>query len=124
MRKADGGFVYAATDLAAIPYRTRELAATRILFVVDARQAQYFDMIFRAAHRAGWLADRPTAPRPSTFRPALSTARTANRSRAGSAVPSAWPTSAQLLPVHKFTSFQRVHGSIRHMGFLPPSPAV
>ncbi|WP_130796818.1 arginine--tRNA ligase [Streptomyces otsuchiensis] len=57
VQKRDGGFGYAATDLAAIRYRTQELGATRILYMVDARQAQHFDMVFRTARRAGWLHD-------------------------------------------------------------------
>ncbi|NJQ08708.1 arginine--tRNA ligase [Streptomyces lonarensis] len=57
VRKRDGGFGYAATDLAAIRYRVQELKATRVLYVVDARQAQHFDMVFRTARRAGWLGE-------------------------------------------------------------------
>ncbi|MBB0245577.1 arginine--tRNA ligase [Streptomyces alkaliphilus] len=57
VQKADGGFGYAATDLAAVRYRTTELKANRLLYVVDARQAQHFDMLFRTARRAGWLTD-------------------------------------------------------------------
>ncbi len=57
VRKNDGGFGYAATDLATIRYRIRDLKATRILYVVDARQALHFRMIFATARRAGWLTD-------------------------------------------------------------------
>jgi arginyl-tRNA synthetase len=57
VRKNDGGFGYAATDLATIRYRIRDLKATRILYVVDARQALHFRMIFKTARRAGWLTD-------------------------------------------------------------------
>ncbi|MDT3398081.1 arginine--tRNA ligase [Streptomyces sp. B1866] len=57
VQKRDGGFGYAATDLAAIRYRTQELKANRLLYVVDARQSQHFDMVFRTAARAGWLTD-------------------------------------------------------------------
>jgi arginyl-tRNA synthetase len=57
VRKNDGGFGYAATDLATIRYRVRDLKATRILYVVDARQALHFRMIFATARRAGWLTD-------------------------------------------------------------------
>ena len=35
VRKSDGGFGYAATDLAALRYRTRDLGATRLLYVVS-----------------------------------------------------------------------------------------
>jgi arginyl-tRNA synthetase len=57
VRKSDGGFGYGATDLAAIRYRTQELKATRLLYVVDARQSQHFDMVFRTARMAGWIND-------------------------------------------------------------------
>jgi arginyl-tRNA synthetase len=57
VRKSDGGFGYAATDLAAIRYRVDELKADRICYVVDARQALHFRMVFATARRAGWLPD-------------------------------------------------------------------
>jgi arginyl-tRNA synthetase len=57
VRKTDGGFGYDTTDLATIRYRVRELEADRILYVVDARQAQHFRLVFEAARRAGWLTD-------------------------------------------------------------------
>jgi arginyl-tRNA synthetase len=57
VQKSDGGFGYATTDLAAIRYRTGTLRARRILYVVDARQALHFRMVFRAARRAGYLPD-------------------------------------------------------------------
>lgn len=55
VQKADGGFGYAATDLAAIRHRVRTLRAERLLYVVDARQALHFRMIFDTARRAGYL---------------------------------------------------------------------
>lgn len=55
VRKSDGGYGYDATDLATIRYRIHELKADRILYVVDARQALHFRMVFAAARRAGWL---------------------------------------------------------------------
>jgi arginyl-tRNA synthetase len=57
VRKADGGFGYAATDLAAIRYRVDGLHSERILYVVDARQALHFKMVFETSRRAGWLPD-------------------------------------------------------------------
>ncbi|QSB14225.1 arginine--tRNA ligase [Natronosporangium hydrolyticum] len=57
VQKRDGGFGYAATDLAAIRHRVATLGATRILYVVDARQALHFRMVFEAARRAGYLPD-------------------------------------------------------------------
>ncbi|CAN5286291.1 arginine--tRNA ligase [soil metagenome] len=56
IRKRDGGFGYATTDLAAIRYRLRDLSATRLIYVVGAPQQQHFAMIFAAAKELGWLA--------------------------------------------------------------------
>jgi arginyl-tRNA synthetase len=55
VQKSDGGFGYATTDLAAIRYRAGTLHAKRILYVVDARQALHFRMVFETARRAGYL---------------------------------------------------------------------
>jgi arginyl-tRNA synthetase len=55
VQKSDGGFGYAATDLAAIRYRVRDLGADQILYVVDSRQALHFKMVFETARRAGYL---------------------------------------------------------------------
>jgi arginyl-tRNA synthetase len=57
VRKKDGGYGYDTTDLATIRYRIRDLKADRILYVVDARQALHFRLIFEAARRAGWLTE-------------------------------------------------------------------
>jgi arginyl-tRNA synthetase len=53
IRKSDGGFLYATTDMAAIDYRVRELGCTRIIYVVDARQRLHFRQLFGAAQKAG-----------------------------------------------------------------------
>jgi arginyl-tRNA synthetase len=55
VRKSDGGFGYAATDLAALRQRVGESHADRLLYVVDARQALHFRMVFATATLAGWL---------------------------------------------------------------------
>lgn len=55
VRKGDGGFGYAATDLATICDRVAGQHARRVLYVVDARQALHFRQVFAAARRAGWL---------------------------------------------------------------------
>jgi len=57
VRKSNGGFGYAATDLAAIRDRVGTLKADTLLYVVDARQALHFKMVFETARRAGWLPD-------------------------------------------------------------------
>lgn len=48
IRKSDGGFPYAATDLAALWFRIQELHADRIVYLVDTRQKQHFEMVFTA----------------------------------------------------------------------------
>ncbi len=58
VRKADGGFGYAATDLSAVRDRVGVLGADTLLYVVDARQALHFKMVFETARRAGWLTDK------------------------------------------------------------------
>jgi arginyl-tRNA synthetase len=55
VRKSDGGFGYAATDLSALRYRLDELHATRVLYVVGAPQTRHLAMIFEASRTAGWL---------------------------------------------------------------------
>ncbi|MEU6412063.1 arginine--tRNA ligase [Microbispora sp. NPDC046933] len=57
VRKSDGGYGYATTDLAAIRYRVRDLKADRIMYVVGATQSLHFQMVFAAARMAGWLHD-------------------------------------------------------------------
>jgi arginyl-tRNA synthetase len=57
IQKSDGGFGYAATDVAAIRHRVGTLGANRMLYVVDARQALHFRMVFETARRAGYLPD-------------------------------------------------------------------
>jgi arginyl-tRNA synthetase len=54
VRKQDGGFGYAATDLAAIRYRVGQLGARRLLYVVGVPQSQHFAMVFETARLAGW----------------------------------------------------------------------
>jgi arginyl-tRNA synthetase len=54
--KADGGYNYSTTDLAAVRYRV-EQGADRMLYVVDHGQSQHFQMVFAVARKAGWLPD-------------------------------------------------------------------
>ncbi|MFF5292726.1 arginine--tRNA ligase [Paractinoplanes globisporus] len=61
VRKSDGGFGYAATDLAALRHRVRTLGATRLLYVVGAPQRTHFRMVFEVCRRAGWLPPEVTA---------------------------------------------------------------
>jgi arginyl-tRNA synthetase len=61
LRKSDGGYGYATTDMAAIRYRIRDLHANRFIYVVGAEQGQHFEMVFATARQAGWLTDKISA---------------------------------------------------------------
>ena len=61
LRKSDGGYGYASTDVAAIRYRLLDLHADRIIYVVGAEQHQHFEMVFAVARMAGWLTGRASA---------------------------------------------------------------
>lgn len=61
IRKSDGGYGYATTDLAAIRRRVRELHVDRIIYVTDARQSGHFRQVFAAARKAGWLSEEVRA---------------------------------------------------------------
>lgn len=61
IRKSDGGYGYATTDLAAVRNRAINLGVNRALYVVGTPQAMHFDMVFTVARAAGWL--------PETFSP-------------------------------------------------------
>ena len=54
IRKSDGAYLYATTDLAALRYRVDELHADKIVYVTDARQSLHFEMLFAVAAMAGW----------------------------------------------------------------------
>ena len=59
VRKSDGGFNYATTDLAAIRYRfavaSQGDGARRVIYVTDAGQANHFAGVFQVAKRAHWI---------------------------------------------------------------------
>ncbi|WP_326651747.1 MULTISPECIES: arginine--tRNA ligase [unclassified Streptomyces] len=61
VRKSNGGYGYAATDLSAIRDRVQNLKANTLIYVVDARQSLHFKMVFETARRAGWLNDEVKA---------------------------------------------------------------
>jgi arginyl-tRNA synthetase len=54
VQKSDGGYLYATTDLAAVRHRARTLAADRVMYFTDARQALHFRQVFAVAERAGF----------------------------------------------------------------------
>jgi arginyl-tRNA synthetase len=51
IRKQDGAFLYATTDLATIQYRMEAWAPNAILYVVDHRQSLHFEHLFATARR-------------------------------------------------------------------------
>ena len=57
IRKADGGFLYATTDLATLDHRIRTWGADSIWYVVGAPQALHFRQIFSAQRRRGMDGD-------------------------------------------------------------------
>ena len=57
VRKRDGGFNYATTDVATVDYRVNDLKADAIWYVVGAPQTLHFKQIFEIARREGYKAD-------------------------------------------------------------------
>lgn len=55
IQKSDGGYNYDTTDLAALRHRLLIEKADRIIYVVDNGQSLHFQMIFKAAEKAGWF---------------------------------------------------------------------
>lgn len=55
IRKKDGGYLYATTDLAAAQFRIQNLKANRIIYLTDARQKQHFAMLFATLNKARWI---------------------------------------------------------------------
>ncbi len=53
VRKADGGFLYGTSDIAAMRYRTGRWSPARILIVTDERQQLHFRQLFAVARRLG-----------------------------------------------------------------------
>lgn len=60
VQKSDGGFGYAATDLAAMRYRTNELKADRIVYVTDVGQELHFKQVFEGAEKCGFVNPKQT----------------------------------------------------------------
>ncbi|MBT8197931.1 MAG: arginine--tRNA ligase, partial [Acidimicrobiia bacterium] len=53
LAKSDGAYTYGTTDVATIDYRVQELDAGEAWYVVDARQADHFEQVFRASRKLG-----------------------------------------------------------------------
>jgi arginyl-tRNA synthetase len=61
IRKADGAFLYATTDLATIAWRAEHWRPDRILYIVDHRQSQHFQQVFGTARSWGCRAAKQLA---------------------------------------------------------------
>ena len=83
IRKRDGGFNYATTDLATIDYRLNDLKADTAWYVVGAPQILHFKQIFAIARREGYSADF----RHITFGSILGEDRKLMKTRSGDNVP-------------------------------------
>jgi arginyl-tRNA synthetase len=83
IRKRDGGFNYATTDLATVDYRIKDLKADAIWYVVGAPQILHFKQIFNIAQREGYTADL----RHITFGSILGENRKLMKTRSGENVP-------------------------------------
>ncbi|MDR0328753.1 MAG: arginine--tRNA ligase [Planctomycetaceae bacterium] len=53
IRKSDGAFLYGTTDLATVQYRINTFKPDAILYVVDFRQSQHFDHLFKTVQLMG-----------------------------------------------------------------------
>lgn len=53
IRKSDGAFNYASTDIATVEFRRKEWNADAAWYVVDHRQSQHFNQLFGVAGRLG-----------------------------------------------------------------------
>src|SRR5881409_141150 len=83
IRKRDGGFNYATTDLATVDYRVNDLKADAVWYVVGAPQILHFKQIFEIARREGYTADL----RHITFGSILGEDRKLMKTRSGENVP-------------------------------------
>jgi arginyl-tRNA synthetase len=83
IRKRDGGFNYATTDIATVDYRFDDLKADSVWYVVGAPQTLHFKQIFEIARRQGYLADL----RHITFGNILGEDRKLMKTRSGENVP-------------------------------------
>jgi len=83
IRKRDGGFNYATTDIATVDYRVNDLKADAVWYVVGAPQILHFKQIFAIARREGYKAEFHHIP----FGSILGEDRKLMKTRAGENVP-------------------------------------
>jgi arginyl-tRNA synthetase len=85
VRKGDGGYGYAATDLACVIDRVERRGASTMLYVVGAPQAQHLQMVEVVARDAGWLPEGSSMHHVA-FGSVLGSDRKILKSRAGDTV--------------------------------------
>ncbi|HVA75085.1 MAG TPA: arginine--tRNA ligase [Acidimicrobiales bacterium] len=85
VQKSDGGYGYAATDLATLRDRFGRLGADLALYVVGSPQAQHLEMCFAVARAAGWIPPGGDAVHVA-FGSVLGSDRRMLRSRSGDSV--------------------------------------
>ena len=83
IRKSDGGFNYATSDIATVEYRINELTRDTLWYVVGAPQTLHFRQIFEIARREGYKADFRHIP----FGNVLGEDRKLMKTRSGENVP-------------------------------------
>src|SRR5882762_1072539 len=83
IRKSDGGFNYATSDIATVDYRITELKRDTVWYVVGAPQTLHFKQIFEIARREGHRADFRHVP----FGNVLGEDRKLMKTRSGENVP-------------------------------------
>ncbi len=57
LRKTDGGYTYAATDLATIIKRMKDYNPSSIIYIADGRQQEHFEQVFEVARKGGFVSD-------------------------------------------------------------------
>jgi arginyl-tRNA synthetase len=83
IRKSDGGFNYATSDIATVEYRINELKRDTLWYVVGAPQTLHFKQIFEIARREGFKAEFRHIP----FGNVLGEDRKLMKTRSGDNVP-------------------------------------
>jgi arginyl-tRNA synthetase len=85
VKNRNGGFGYAATDLATVRDRVGRLDATLLLYVVGSPQALHLNMVWKVAEMAGWLTP-PARAVHVPFGSVLGSDRKMYRTRAGESI--------------------------------------
>jgi len=83
VRKKDGGFNYATSDIATVDYRINDLKRDTVWYIVGAPQTLHFKEIFEVARREGYTADFRHIP----FGSILGKDRKLMKTRSGDNVP-------------------------------------